>query len=267
VRREGKLEDDHFLEPCNQLGILVTPGWCCCDHWERWGRWDAEDESVAAESLRDQIRRIERHPAVSTWLNGSDFPPLAKIEMMWLGILAECDWPNPAVSLASATPTTVGPSGVKMTGPYEYVAPSFWYLDTKYGGAYGFNTETSPSPAVPRIESIRRMLPEDHLWPIDSWWEYHAGGMSGTLNVFTEALNDRYGTASSPEKYTRTAQVQAYEVNRSVCGQICKDGLNNSERGLAHGLATHRDKLDLHHLPLKGKANMLLHRWRQPAGG
>jgi exo-1,4-beta-D-glucosaminidase len=216
VRLEGKLEDDHFLELCDQLGILVMPGWCCCDQWENWGDWDTENEFIAAASLRDQIRRIERHPAVFTWLNGSDFPPPAKIEKMYLGILAECDWPNPSVSSASGKATTVGPSGVKMTGPYEYVAPSFWYLDTKYGGAYGFNTETSPGPAIPPIESIRRMLPEDHLWPIDSWWEYHAGGMSGTLSVFTEALNHRYGTASSPEEYTRTAQVQAYEAHRAM---------------------------------------------------
>ena len=45
-----------------------------------------------------------------------------------------------------------------MTGPYEYVAPSFWYLDTRHGGAFGFNTETSPGPAIPPIESLRRML-------------------------------------------------------------------------------------------------------------
>ncbi len=216
VRLEGKLEDDHFLDLCDQLGILVMPGWCCCDQWENWSDWSAENEFIAAASLRDQIRRLERHPAVFTWLNGSDFPPPPKTETMYLGILAECDWPNPSVSSASGKATTVGPSGVKMTGPYEYVAPSFWYLDREYGGAYGFNTETSPGPAIPPIESIRRMLPEDHLWPIDSWWEYHAGGMSGTLRVFTEALDRRYGTASSPEEYARKAQVQAYEAHRAM---------------------------------------------------
>ena len=106
-----------------------------------------------AASLRDQIRRLERHPAVFTWLDGSDFPPPPKIEKMYLRILAECDWPNPTVSSASSKATTVGASGVKMTGPYEYVPPSFWYLDTERGGAWGFNTETSPGPAIPPIEA------------------------------------------------------------------------------------------------------------------
>lgn len=216
VRLEGKLEDDHFLGLCDQLGILVMPGWCCCDQWEKWESWDAEDETIAAESLRDQARRLQRHPSVLTFLYGSDFLPPPKIEKMYLKIFQECDWPNPTVSSARSGATTVGQSGVKMTGPYEWVAPSFWYLDTKFGGAHGFNTETSPGPAIPPLESLRRMLPEDHLWPIDSVWEYHAGGMSRTLGIFTEALNKRYGSSASVEEYTRKAQVQAYEGHRAM---------------------------------------------------
>ena len=216
IRMEGKLEDDHFLELCDQLGILVMPGWCCCDQWENWGDWDTENEQVSAASLRDQIRRIERHPAVFTWLNGSDFPPPPKVESMYLQILKDSDWPNPTVSSASGKSTTVGQSGVKMSGPYEYVAPPFWYLDTKYGGAFGFNTETSPGPAIPPIETLKLMLPEDHLWPIDSVWEYHAGGMSDTLGVFTEALDKRYGRSNSAEEFSRKAQIQAYESHRAM---------------------------------------------------
>ena len=63
---------------------------------------------------------------------------------------ADTHWPNPYSLSATGTPTTVtGKSGVKMTGPYDYVAPSYWYLDRgHYGGAVGFNTETSPGPAI-----------------------------------------------------------------------------------------------------------------------
>ena len=135
---------------------------------------------------------------------------------MYLRILKDCDWPNPSVSSASGKSTPVGQSGMKMTGPYEYVAPAFWYLDTQQGGAYGFNTETSPGPAIPPIESLRLMLPEDHLWPVDSVWEYHAGGMSDTLSVFTEALDKRYGASTSVEEYSRKAQMQAYEAHRAM---------------------------------------------------
>ncbi len=216
VRLEGKLENEHFFDLADEMGILVMAGWCCCDQWENWPAWDKENEIIAGDSLRDQIRRLERHPSVIAWLYGSDFAPPPRIEKMYLGILQELDWPNPSISSAAGRTTTVGPSGVKMTGPYEYVAPSFWYLDTRHGGAFGFNTETSPGPAIPPVASLRRMLPPDHLWPIDSVWEYHAGGMSHTLNVFTEALNERYGPSNSVDDYARKAQLQAYEAHRAM---------------------------------------------------
>ena len=62
IRFEGKLEDDHFLELCDRYGTMVLAGWCSCDHWERWNGWGGEDELIAAESLRDQLRRLQRHP-------------------------------------------------------------------------------------------------------------------------------------------------------------------------------------------------------------
>jgi exo-1,4-beta-D-glucosaminidase len=216
VRMEGKLEDDHFFDLADQMGIMVLPGWCCCDQWENWPVWDQENEQVAGSSMRDQIGRLERHPSVITFLYGSDFAPPPAIEKLYQGIFQELEWPNPTISSAAARTTTVGPSGVKMSGPYEYVPPLFWYVDTRHGGAFGFNTETSPGPAIPPIESLRRMLPPDHLWPVDSVWEYHAGGMSQTLNVFIDALNQRYGPASSVEEFANKAQVQAYEAHRAM---------------------------------------------------
>jgi exo-1,4-beta-D-glucosaminidase len=216
VRLEGKIENDHFFDLADQMGIMILPGWCCCDQWENWPEWNQENEGIAGESLRDQLRRLERHPSVIAWFYGSDFAPPPRVEKLYLQIMKQEDWPNPSISSAGARTTTVGPSGVKMTGPYEYVAPSFWYVDTRHGGAFGFNTETSPGPAVPPIESLRRMLPADHLWPIDSVWEYHAGGMSRTLSVFTEALNRRYGPWNSAEEYSMKSQMQAYEAHRAM---------------------------------------------------
>jgi exo-1,4-beta-D-glucosaminidase len=217
VRFEGKLEDDHFLDLADQYGILVLAGWCCCDHWEKWPQWEAADEAIAAASLRDQLRRLARHPSVFDWLYGSDNPPPPKIEQMYLDIIKEVEWPNPYQSSATARKTPAGETGIKMTGPYEYVAPSYWTLDTTRGGAHGFNTETSPGPAPPPIETLRAMLPAEHLWPIDAWWNYHAGGgQFKDIHVFTEALTARYGASNSAEEYARKAQMMSYEGERAM---------------------------------------------------
>jgi len=218
VRLEGKLDDDHFFDLTDRMGILVTAGWCCCDHWERWDSWTKQDHSIAADSLRDQIRRLRAHPSVFNWMNGSDNPPVPAVERKYIEILKETDWPNPYESSATQRPTEVtGKTGVKMTGPYDWVPPNYWLLDKTRGGAYGFNTETGPGPAIPPIESLREMLPEDHLWPVNSWWDFHAGGGPfRTLNIYTTAQDARYGPSSSVEEFARKAQVMAYEAHRAM---------------------------------------------------
>src|SRR5215469_18647765 len=98
-----------------------------------------------------------KHASLLVWLNGSDNPPPANVESAYLQVEADAHWPNPILSSATGAPTTVsGESGVKMTGPYDYVAPSYWYIDLRSGsggGGFGFNTETSPGPAVASLAS------------------------------------------------------------------------------------------------------------------
>ena len=231
IRLEGKLETQEFFDLADHDGVLVMAGWCCCDFWERWARWKPEDYEIAKQSLRDQMYRLRSHPSLVMWLNGSDNPPPPDVEQMYLDVEKQLLWPNPIVSSATGKPTSVtGNSGVKMTGPYEYVAPSYWEEDSLKdqdnrkqcnpggcGGAYGFNTETSMGPAVPPIESIRAMVGKDHLWPVDDVWNYHAGGGEfKTINVFSDALAKRYGKSDNVEDYASKSQMQTYEGVRAM---------------------------------------------------
>jgi len=218
IRLEGKLESDLFYDLADEFGILVMPGWCCCDQWERWANWDDEDHRVGPASLRDQALRLRNHPSVLVWLNGSDFPPPAEVERAYLDVLAEVEWSKPILSNATDAPGPVsGPSGVKMRGPYDYVPPSYWLTDTTNGGAFGFATEIGPGAAVPPLESLERMLPADRLWPMNPHWTFHAGGDEfKDLSLFTKALEARYGPATGVADYARKAQALAYEGERAM---------------------------------------------------
>ena len=218
IRLEGRLDRDEFFEKTDKLGILVMPGWTCCDAWERWKNWNGDQNRVAAASLRDQITRLRNHPSVFVFLNGSDNPPPSDVEQMYLGIEKELEWPNPVVSSASEQKAQLsGASGVKMTGPYEYVPPVYWLADTQAGGAYGYNTETSPGPAIPPRESLEKFIPKEHLWPMDDVWSYHAGGERFTnVNIFTDGLTRRYGEAASLDDYERKAQAMTYDGERAM---------------------------------------------------
>jgi exo-1,4-beta-D-glucosaminidase len=231
VRMEDHLENQRFFDMADRRGILIMAGWTCCSHWEHWAKWSPQDFKIAEQSLRDQIYRLRSHPSLIMWLNGSDNPPPPDVEQTYLKVEKELMWPNPTVSSATGKSTSVtGESGVKMSGPYEYIAPKYWQEDTNIGqpgrkecneggcgGAYGFNAETSMGPAVPPIESIRAMVGKDHMWPIDDTWNYHAGGgVFRDLHVFSNALDARYGKSDNVQEFSAKSQMQTYEGVRAM---------------------------------------------------
>lgn len=218
VRLEGKLETDRFFQLADENGLLVMAGWCCCDQWEHWKDWSPENYAVAVASLRSQMLRLRNHASVFVWLNGSDNPPPADVEQDYLDVEKEMLWPNPVLSSATGKPAALGgATGVKMSGPYDYVPPSYWLVDDKFGGAFGFNTETGPGAAIPLPDGLRRFLPEKDQWPIDSTWDFHAGrGEFKDLHVFNEAMRATYGWPQSMEEYSRIAQTMAYDGERAM---------------------------------------------------
>jgi len=218
VRLEGKLEDEAFFDIADREGLMVMPGWCCCHYWERWNEWEEKDLPIAVGQLRDQILRLRGRASVFVWLNASDGPPPAAVEKAYLEVLEELGFPNPVISSAHHEVSEhSGPSGVKMRGPYEWVPPIYWYTDSERGGPHGFATEISPGPAPPPLESLERFLPEDARWPRNDVWSYHCGGGPfKNLDVFTAAMDARYGKSGSADEYARKAQVAAYESHRAM---------------------------------------------------
>jgi exo-1,4-beta-D-glucosaminidase len=219
VRLEGKMESDDFYNLADEQGILVIAGWSCCDYWEQWPEWKAGDLEIASASLRSQIMRMRGHPSMLAWLNGSDNPPPPVVENAYIDVLKESDWPNPYLSSASQKPAvSTGPSGVKMLGPYDYVPPDYWLTDAEsYGGAYGFNTEASPGPAIPPLSSLKKMFGPEDISRSDPQWNYHAGSEGfKDLSHFEEAMSAIYGAPFGLDDYERKSQAMAYDGERSM---------------------------------------------------
>ncbi len=231
VRLEGKMESDAFYNLADEKGILVMGGWCCCDRWEQWDKWNARDLEIATASLRSQILRMRSHPSMLVWLNGSDNPPPANVEKAYIQILKDSDWPNPYLSSATETMTTVtGVTGVKMTGPYDYVPPDYWLTDTSHrGGAFGFNTETSPGPAIPLLSCLRRFLPAASVNPSDPVWNYHAGSEGfKDLSHFDGAMDAIYGKPANMEDYELKSQAMAYDGERAMFEAYSRNKYNST---------------------------------------
>ena len=223
IRLEGKLESDDFYAKADAAGVLTIPGWMCCDAWQTSKSWNVEQRAVGLASMASQARRLRNHPSVIDFFIGSDEALAPDVERGFVAELQKADWPMPITPAASdRTSPLLGRSGVKMTGPYDWVPPAYWYQDRAHGGAFGFNSETGPGPAIPELETLRSWLAADEL---ESLWSkpkarlLHAGtsGMRfDNLAVFNEALSKRHGKATSLDDYVLKAQVMNYEAQRAM---------------------------------------------------
>jgi exo-1,4-beta-D-glucosaminidase len=226
IRSEGKLEDEHFYDLADRDGIMVLPGWECCDKWESWAKtggapWDAADEKVAAASMASEARLLRNHPSVIGFLIGSDNAPPAAISKTYVDTLHAADWPLPIIAAAVDQGTAeTGPSGMKMAGPYSWVPPSYWYADN-LGGAFGFDSEVGPGASIPRLEDLTRMLsPEalEALWQNPRARQYHASAawsVFATLEPFDDALSGRYGPPKDLADYVAKSQLDNYDNARA----------------------------------------------------
>ncbi len=101
LRMEAPRGDDYLFEKCDEEGIMLLVGWCCCSIWEEWKIWTPHTADMAVQSWHDQMVHLRNHPSVIDWLYGSDHFPPAYMEKRYIGVLDECDGTRPYQSSAT----------------------------------------------------------------------------------------------------------------------------------------------------------------------
>jgi exo-1,4-beta-D-glucosaminidase len=231
LRWESKISSEHILELADEAGMPVMYGWMCCDQWESWKQWNAEDYKVAPESLRSQILMLRSHAAAFIWANGSDGLPPEPVRSAYHDVLDKLHWQNAVVDTVSTYAKTGGQvewDGVHMKGPYTWRPPSYWFAG-RYIGARGSVAEQGNNESVPPYESLKKFIPADKLWPINEYWSFHAGALRGSDKLLNmrRALDRRYGPSSSAEEFTRKAQLGSYEDTRAQFEDWAANGWAN----------------------------------------
>lgn len=214
LRWELKIADDTMIDRADREGVPVMLGWMCCGQWEMWNAWSAEDQWVARASLRARLRELRSHAAVVLWANGSDGLPPDSVLNDYHSIERELHWQNAIVDTVSHVNRTW--SGIHMAGPYVWHPPSYWFSE-KYGPARGSSAEEGDNEVIPPLESLKKFIPADKLWPINDDWYFHAGANEGnaTLANTRHVLDTRYGPSTSVEEFARKGQLAAYEDARA----------------------------------------------------
>jgi exo-1,4-beta-D-glucosaminidase len=241
IRFEGNLPPDDMFTQLDRMGILAMPGWQCCNKWEQLSsRWTDEIKASAANQASATAERLRDHPSVFSFFQGSDNEPDPAKEAIFLDAFRAADWSTPMISAAEYKASAqLGPSGAK-EGPYNYAPPSYYWDSgpemneggdyTNAGGAFGYDTETSPGNTIPTQDSLNRFLTpaeQDQLWDVSSTNGkgtgpdiYHASSYNsytavGRLGRYNTPLWNRYGHWSDLPSYERIAQAGGYEVTRA----------------------------------------------------
>lgn len=212
---------------CDQYGILIMVGFSC--HWE-WPEYlgketdefggvkTTEDMALVNHYLHDQVIMHRNHPSIFVWVNGSDDLPRPALADLFKATLKSIDQTRPVLwSCKEYKSETLGETGSKMVGPYDYVTPNYWYLKTKYDGPFGFNTETGPGAQIPAMETLRKIIPKDSMWPLNSNWDYHCARLNfESLDRFLLPLEKRYGKPSNLDEFILKSNLASYEAIRPM---------------------------------------------------
>ena len=222
MRLEGDDQPDDFYQRMDEEGLLVYGGFLCCDYWESASDWSEKDHETNYRTALTLGRQQRNHPSVIIY-SWSDNIPSERQEAGVLQGFQEADFDIPVMASAEYKSTaTLGPSGMK-EGPYNWFPPSYAYslncrgssgnlpctsgAFVNRGGAWAFQTESSPGSTVPTQESLDRfMTPAEQAQMITSpnLRLFHSGrgdrdngtsyGSFPHIGVLATAICHRYGT-------------------------------------------------------------------------
>lgn len=230
IRLEGKEEQPELYEVADRVGLMVMPGWECCDKWEAWSYndevtatlWDENDYRTANVSMRHEAAMLQTHPSILAFLVGSDFWPDHKAAAIYVEALHDLNWQNPIIASAAKRgyPEILGPSGMKMPGPYDWVPPNYWYGD-QLGAAFGFGSELGAGVGTPEMGSLKKFLSKSDMY--DLWKNPHKNLYHMSTNAskfynrhrYDRGLFNRYGKPTSLDDYLLKAQMMDYEATRA----------------------------------------------------
>jgi exo-1,4-beta-D-glucosaminidase len=188
-------ETDDFYDLCDEYGIMVTQ--------QIFGR-SIPDEALAISCIEDTLLRIRNHPSLVHFLGHDETFPTETLDKAYRDLIAKYtpDRTYQPHSGAFRLEERFKTGGTR-TGSLQvwtYACPSHYYT-SKETGAWGFAQSGGIGGIFAMPESMRRMMPEEALWPawtdIGSLHTVIQGGKY--FNPVLKAINDRYGEPSNTE--------------------------------------------------------------------
>lgn len=199
----GIAESDYFFQLCDEMGILV---WS--EFWLTGDTRMPTDSKLYLQNLASTVKRIRNHASLAYYVSSNE-----STEVPGAAALIHSLDSSRGYQMQSEC------CGVHDGSPYKYENPMQYFENTasKRGSRVdGFNPEYG-TPILPLVESLRKMMPAQDLWPMnDSVWNYlDGGGFHQMTTKYKDAVN-QFGKSSSIEEFARKAQFVGAMNYRSI---------------------------------------------------
>lgn len=199
----GMTGDEDFYKACDKYGLLIWD-----DFWlaNPGDGPNPDDPDMFMQNAIDKIKWVRNHPSVALYCGRNEGNPPTTLDAKLVAATADYDGTRPYIPHSAA-------DMVSGFGPYSVQHPK-WYFQNRSGKR--LHSEMG-MPNMPSVESLKEMLPEDKLWPINEVWALHDYCNSAQgAGAFTNQINNNYGTATNIEDFCRKAQMVNMENHKAM---------------------------------------------------
>lgn len=199
----GIAESDYFFQLCDEMGLLVWQ-----EFWMTGDTKHPADRALYLSNVEATVKRLRNHPSLAYYVSSNESTEMPGAKDLILSLdgtrgyqmQSECD-------------------GVHDGSPYKQVNPMQHYENTasdRGSRVDGFNPEYG-APTIPTLETLREVMDEKDLWPINKEvWDYHDGGGFHLMSTMYTDLTNHYGKSSSIEEFVKKGQLVGAMNSKSI---------------------------------------------------
>jgi hypothetical protein len=200
----GQTGDDEFYEACDKYGIVVWQ-----DFWlaNPVDGPDPKDNKLFMRNAEDFVKRIRNHPSIGLYCGRNEGYPPEEIDNSLRALLPQI---TPGIHYISSSADDI----VSGHGPYHYETPKYYFQKR---ATPLFHSEIGlPSPVS--LESLKMMMPDSSLWPINLMWGIHDFSMESAQEGegFMKTLENNFGKVDNAKDWLGYSQWLSYEGYRAI---------------------------------------------------
>lgn len=200
----GQTGDDEFFEACDKSGIVVWQ-----DFWlaNPGDGPNPKDHKLFLQNAEDFVKRIRNHPSIGLYCGRNEGYPPEELDKAIRTLLPKL---TPEIHYISSSADEV----VSGHGPYSAKTVKYYF---KERATPKFHSEIGlPSPVS--FESLKEMMPDSSLWPINLMWGIHDFSMESAQEGenFMKILGKNFGRINNAEEWLKYAQWISYNGYRAI---------------------------------------------------